>query len=58
MNRERLNKYRKLREVRRERDYQIGVLQFANRMYSKPSARLDRVKMTTRRFMQSRAIKL
>lgn len=51
MNRERRKLYQLLRDIRRERDYEIGKLQFANRPYSYPSVRLNKPAMTTRRFI-------
>jgi hypothetical protein len=51
MNRERRKRYWLLREIRRERDYEIGKLQFANRPYSFPSVRLNKQAMTTKRFI-------
>ncbi|CAG9608035.1 hypothetical protein [Pseudoneobacillus rhizosphaerae] len=41
MNRKRKNRYKQLREIRRERDYQSGVLQYANRPYTFRSARVN-----------------
>lgn len=35
--RERKYRYELLREIRQERDYDIGKLQFANRPYSRPA---------------------
>jgi hypothetical protein len=55
--RQRANRYHQLREIRRERDYQIGLLQFANRPISKPSARIDRPKLTTTKFMKRMGLK-
>jgi len=37
MTKSRRKQYEYLREVRRERDYQIGKLQYANRPYTFPS---------------------
>lgn len=34
INRTRKSRYRRLREIRRERDYQSGSLQYTNRPYS------------------------
>jgi hypothetical protein len=51
MNRERRKRYQLLREIRRERDYEIGKLQFANRPYSFPSFRKNKLAMTTKRFI-------
>lgn len=39
MNRKRKKKYLKLREIRRERDYHSGKLQYANRPMTFPSLR-------------------
>jgi hypothetical protein len=41
MNKERKTRYRRLREIRRERDYQSGALQYANRPYSFRSATVN-----------------
>ncbi|HDR7784948.1 hypothetical protein ABR776_27280 [Bacillus cereus] len=51
---ERKYRYNLFREIRQERDYQIGKLQFANRPYSKPtlSPNGSREILTTRRFIQ------
>jgi hypothetical protein len=59
MNRKRLKKYRQLKEIRQERDYQIGKLQFANRPYSKPSMTIRGRKkyiLTTNRFIKKNNI--
>ncbi|PFB24144.1 hypothetical protein [Bacillus cereus] len=52
--RERKYRYELLREIRQERDYDIGKLQFANRPYSRPTLRPigTREILTTRRFIQ------
>ncbi|HHB3508223.1 TPA: hypothetical protein ACORDH_005364 [Bacillus cereus] len=52
--RERKYRYKLLREIRQERDYQVGRLQFANRPYSRPtlSPNGKRVVLTTRQFIQ------
>ena len=59
MNRERKKKYQKLRDVRRERDYQSGRLQYANRPITKPSltirwnnGKLHPVHVTTKQFIE------
>lgn len=51
---ERKYRYSLFREIRQERDYQIGKLQFANRPYSKPtlSPNGSREILTTSRFIQ------
>lgn len=51
MNRERKKRYRYLREQRRERDYELGFIQLANRPLCKP--RLIRLgpALTLTRFM-------
>jgi hypothetical protein len=41
VNRERKARYRRLREIRRERDYQSGALQYANRPYTFRSAKVN-----------------
>jgi hypothetical protein len=65
MNRKRRNRYKQLREIRRERDYQSGRLQYANRPYSKPSARVNwkngkaiPVYVTTSQFIKKHGIKV
>ncbi|WP_312498271.1 hypothetical protein [Bacillus luti] len=52
--RERKYRYKLLREIRQERDYQVGRLQFANRPYSRPTLSTNgkRVVLTTRQFIQ------
>ncbi|MEB4819486.1 hypothetical protein [Bacillus thuringiensis] len=52
--RERKYRYRLLREIRQERDYDIGKLQFANRPYSKPTLTPNGMRevLTTSRFIQ------
>lgn len=52
--RERKYRYESLREIRQERDYDIGKLQFANRPYSRPtlSPNGTREILTTRRFIE------
>ncbi|HDR8008171.1 hypothetical protein OCB08_21595 [Bacillus cereus] len=52
--RERKYRYELLREIRQERDYDIGKLQFANRPYSRPMLRPNGTRdiLTTRRFIQ------
>ena len=52
--RERKYRYELLREIRQERDYDIGKLQFANRPYSRPTLRPNGTRdiLTTRRFIQ------
>lgn len=51
MNRERKQRYRFLREQRKERDYELGLVQLANRPFCKP--RLIRLgpALTLTRFM-------
>ena len=51
---ERRYRYKLLREIRQERDYDIGKLQFANRPYSRPtlSPNGTREILTTRRFIE------
>ncbi len=51
----RKKRYYYLRNIRRERDYQIGRLQFANRPYSFPTATRPNGKkkaLTTSKFMK------
>ncbi|MDZ5480430.1 hypothetical protein ACQKN7_28590 [Bacillus cereus] len=57
--RERKHRYELLREIRQERDYDIGKLQFANRPYSRPSLRPNGTRdiLTTRRFIEKYGIK-
>lgn len=57
--RERKYRYRLLRKIRQERDYDIGKLQFANRPYSRPtlSPNGTREIRTTRRFVEKYGIK-
>ncbi|PRT35487.1 hypothetical protein [Bacillus wiedmannii] len=51
---ERRYRYKLLREIRQERDYDIGKLQFANRPYSRPTLRPNGTRdiLTTRLFIQ------
>jgi len=51
--RERKYRYELLREIRQERDYNIGKLQFANRPYSRPtlSPNGTREVLTTSKFI-------
>ncbi|MBK5491683.1 hypothetical protein [Bacillus sp. TH13] len=51
---ERKYRYELLREIRQERDYDIGKLQFANRPYSRPTLRPNGTRdiLTTSRFIQ------
>jgi hypothetical protein len=56
MNRGRRKLYRQLREIRRERDYQIGLIQYANRPYTKRPARIYGSVLTTRKFMRDRRL--
>jgi hypothetical protein len=58
MNRERRKRYWLLREIRQERDYQVGLLQYANRPYSKPSVRIPRKALTTNLFIKKYNINL
>jgi hypothetical protein len=55
MNRERKRRYRALRNIRRERDYEIGRIQYANRPYTRPAILPPgagvRKALTTRKFM-------
>jgi hypothetical protein len=56
MTRDRRKRYKYLKEVRRERDYQIGKLQYANRPYTFPSVSRPRGKkkvVTTSKFIPS-----
>jgi len=56
MNRVRKKRYHHLREIRQERDYQIGLLQYANRPYSLPSLTVrgrKRPALTTKKFMKT-----
>ncbi|MEK4620648.1 hypothetical protein NYE71_32160 [Bacillus sp. FSL K6-0273] len=57
--RERKYRYELLREIRQERDYDIGKLQFANRPYSRPTLRPNGTReiLTTRRFIKKYVIK-
>lgn len=57
--RERKYRYKLLREIRQERDYDIGKLQFANRPYSRPTLRPNGTReiLTTRRFVKKYGIK-
>lgn len=57
--RERKYRYELLREIRQERDYDIGKLQFANRPYSRPTLRPNGTRdiLTTRRFVKIHGIK-
>ncbi len=55
MNRTRRKKYWHLRSIRKERDYQIGKIQYANRPYTFPSvspAGIKKKVMTTNIFMK------
>ncbi|HDR4450954.1 TPA: hypothetical protein QCQ08_003639 [Bacillus cereus] len=56
---ERKCRYWLLREIRQERDYDIGKLQFANRPYSRPTLRPNGTReiLTTRRFVKEYGIK-
>jgi hypothetical protein len=56
MNRERKKRYWQLREIRQERDYQIGKRQYANRPYTFPSLTIrgKRKVITTKRFMKDK----
>ncbi|MED1640105.1 hypothetical protein P4V01_24795 [Bacillus thuringiensis] len=56
---ERRYRYKLLREIRQERDYDIGKLQFANRPYSRPTLRQNGTReiLTTRRFIEKYGIK-
>lgn len=65
MNRARRKRYWKLREIRQERDYQSGTLQYANRPYSLRTARVNLkngravpVYITTNQFIKKYRIKL
>jgi hypothetical protein len=61
MKRARKKRYWRLREIRQERDYQIGLLQYANRPYSFRPARLPgvgRVVLTTSRFIKKHNLKI
>ncbi|PEE11752.1 hypothetical protein COK08_24775 [Bacillus cereus] len=57
--RERKYRYELLREIRQERDYDIGKLQFANRPYSRPTLRPNGTRdiLTMRRFVKKHGIK-
>ena len=58
MSKERKEKYKYLKAVRKERDYQIGLLQYANRPYSFRPVSPPNIKkkvMTTNRFMMKNA---
>lgn len=59
MKKVRKKKYQKLRKVRRERDYQSGRLQYANRPITKPSltihwinGKLRPAHVTTKQFIE------
>jgi hypothetical protein len=65
MNRKRRNRYKQLREIRRERDYQSGVIQYANRPYTFRSAKVNwgngkaiPVYVTTKQFIEKHEIKV
>lgn len=60
MSKERRKKYLRLREIRKERDYQSGTLQFANRPYTFPSARVPskRKFTTTKSFIEKHSLKV
>ncbi|MGQ8826981.1 hypothetical protein ACUTUE_27450 [Bacillus sp. NA_146.1] len=56
--RERKYRYKLLREIRQERDYDIGKLQFANRPYSRPTLSPNGAReiLTSRRFVEKYGI--
>lgn len=65
MSKERRERYRKLREIRQERDYQMGTRQYANRPYSFRTARVKwkngkaiPVYMTTKQFIKKYNLKI
>jgi hypothetical protein len=65
MKRESRKRYWRLREIRQERDYQSGSLQYANRPYSFRSVRVNRengkaipVYVTTIQFIKEHKIKI
>ena len=64
MNKQRKKRYWRLREIRKERDYQSGSLQYANRPYTFRSVRLVfgiglvRVQITTNQFIKKYKIKI
>jgi hypothetical protein len=41
LNRVREKRYKQLRAIRQERDYQSGTLQYSNRPYNLPTARVN-----------------
>lgn len=51
MNRERKQRYRYLREQRKERDYELGFIQFSNRPFCKPRVIRLGPALTLARFM-------
>ena len=59
----RKSKYRRLREIRRERDYQSGVLQYANRPYTFPSltilvGEVKTKQITTKKFIKNNNLEI
>lgn len=59
INRTRKARYRRLREIRRERDYQSGSLQYANRPFSfRPviliNGKAKSVYVTTKQFIKNK----
>ncbi|MEC1377338.1 hypothetical protein P9D39_24235 [Heyndrickxia oleronia] len=64
MNKQRKKRYWRLREIRKERDYQSGSLQYANRPYTFRSVRLlfgiglVRVQITTNQFIKKHKINI
>ncbi|WP_182004605.1 hypothetical protein [Priestia aryabhattai] len=63
MKKDRKKRYWQLREIRRERDYQSGHLQFANRPITKPSmtirwidGKLSKKFVTTKQFMKKKGL--
>jgi len=65
MSKERRERYQRLREIRRERDYQMGTTQYADRPYTFRSARVCfkngkavPVHMTTKQFIKKYNLKV